>query len=401
MESAVAPQAVSADRPGWRVPRTVCTGAYLGALSLLLPNIQPLVLGALADRYGLAPGLLGQLNSTYLGAGLISSLTAPLWVPRVPWRLVYRLALAIALVGFIAGPFAATAWSLLLLFAVLGLSLGILYPVMFAALGEEEDPGRAYAIAATAQGTLAATGSMALSLVILPNWGPTGMFAGFALLVLFGFSVVGASPRGMPEAPAQACEASADGALVEGHGGWYAALALIAIAMLNCGILGYWTFIERIGVANHLTPPFIGTVVGVCAFGAIVSSGIVAWLGRRVASSSVALLGAATIVTAFILVLAPGAVFFSISNALFALGWGMVLPGYWAVVREVDFTERLFAAAPAAGGLGAVSAGLFAGPVLARINYGGLIAADVVILSATMLMVLFLRIQFVRLGRSI
>lgn len=383
-----------------RIAPSVRAGAYLGALSLLLPNIQPLVLGALADRHGLAPGLLGQLNSTYLGAGLIPALSAPLWVPRVPWRPVYRLALAIALAAFVAGPLAASPWALLLLFGLLGFSLGTLYPIMFAALGEEEDPGRAYAIGATAQGILAALWSMALSLVILPAWGTTGMFFGFAALVLAGFAMVGASPARMPAVHNPEPLAGAD-APAAGHGAGYAVVALLAIALLNCGILGYWTFIERIGVAHHLTPQFIGLVVGVCAFGAIFTSAIVAWLGRRVASSSVALFGAATIIAAFLLVLAPGPLPFALSNALFPLGWGLVLPGYWAVVREVDLTERLFSAAPAAGGLGAVAAGLFAGPVLAQVNFGGLIALDIVILGATMVMILFLRLRFARMGRSI
>lgn len=384
-----------------RIAPSVYAGAYLGALSLLLPNIQPLVLGALADRHGLAPGLLGQLNSTYLGAGLIPSLSAPLWVPRVPWRIAYRLALGLALAAFLAGPLVASPWALLVLFGVLGFSLGVLYPIMFAALGEEAEPGRAYAVGATAQGVLAALWSMALSLVILPTWGTTGMFVGFAGLVLCGFAVVGASPARMVAVHATADAAGTGGRAAQARGGGYAMLALLAIAMLNCGILGYWTFIERIGVANHLTAQFIGLVIGVCAFGAIFTSAVVAWLGQRVASSSVALVGAMTIILAFALVLAPGPIAFAASNALFPLGWGLVLPSYWAVVREVDLTERLFSAAPAAGGLGAVAAGLFAGPVLAQVSYRGLIALDIAILGATMAIIIFLRLSFARMGRTI
>ncbi len=357
------------------ISAAVWSASYLSALSQLLPNIQPLVLGSFADKFHLEAGLLGQMNSTFIAAGLVSALTAPAWVHRSNWSLLNLAALAATFVSFVLGMWATSPVTLLALYGSLGLFLGTLFPISFAALGEDDDPTRAFAISVTAQNSLSALASFSLSQFVIPRWGPGGILVFFGVLTLIGFIAAHRAPRRM-SAVSHAGSAIEERRAIAWREAMPVSAALLAIFLFMGGVLGYWTFLERIGVMHGISPQAIGLTVSVCALGAIASSALVAWIGDRFAASKIVYLGSAGVLLAFVLILPQGMLTFVLSNLLFALGWGLVLPAYWTVIRESDVTERLFSATPAASGIGAVLAGLVAGPIISLSGFTGLLMMD-------------------------
>lgn len=364
------------ERAGRRFEQGVLAAAYVSALGNLLSNVMPLLLGALADRYGLSDGALGQFNAAFIAATMVTGLSAPYWVPRFDWRIANYVAIAGAVVALVIGTGAATITSLLILFAALGLFLGTLLPTSFAALGETRFPNRSYATGVTMQSLLAAVANIAISVVVLPYWGVSGILLGLALLVASGVIATAHHPRCGVAAPAPASDHSTPRGHLLTPAALPAMLTLFAIALVIGGIQGYWAFVERIGVGHGLAAEAVAATLSLCAVASIINSAAVAWIGDRVRAVTIIIAGTAIVNLSFFLLTFPGLVPFVASNILFASGFGLLVPSYWAVLKRVDATDRLFVVGPAAASAGAVAVSLVAGTVIGAGGYVGLTIFD-------------------------
>lgn len=376
-------------KAGRRFEEGVLAAAYISALGNLLSNVMPLLLGALADRYGLSDGALGQLNAVFIAATMVTGLSAPYWVPRFDWRRANYVSIAGAVVALVIGTGAATIASLLILFAALGLFLGTLLPTSFAALGETRFPNRSYAMGVTVQGILAAVATMAISVLLLPYWGVSGILLGLALLVASGVIATRRHPRRGVAAPAPASDHSTPRGHIFTLAAVPAMLTLLAIALMIGGIQGYWAFVERIGVDHGLAAEAVAATLSLCALASIVNSAVVAWIGDRVRAVTIIIVGTAAVNLSFFFLTFPGIVPFVASNILFASAFGLLVPSYWAVLKGVDATDRLFVVGPAAASAGAVAVSLVAGPVIGAGGYIGLTVFDgaLTILAALLVLV--------------
>src|SRR5690606_14537127 len=110
-------------------------------------------------------------------------------------------------------------------------------------------------------------------------------------------------------------------------------------------------------------------------------------------------IGTTIVIGAFIALGVPGFLAFALSNFLFAFGWGFAQSAYWGLLREVDATNRLFVAGPAAAGVGGVAAGMAAGPIIAAAGLSAMTLASGVALLAAAL-VAFLVAGSLRVRRS-
>ncbi len=97
------------------------------------------------------------------------------------------------------------------------------------------------------------------------------------------------------------------------------------------------------------------------------------WLSRWFNGLQFAVAGSVLVVGGYVLVAIPGPVSFMAGSLIFAFGWGVAQPGFWALAREYDPSARLFVLAPAVAGAAAVLTGFIAGPVIERFGYDGLI----------------------------
>lgn len=359
-----------------RFEKGVLAAAYVSALGNLLSNVMPLLLGALADRYGLSDGALGQFNAAFIAATMITGLSAPYWVPRFDWRVTNYLAIAGAVAALVLGTGATTIATLLILFAALGLFLGALLPTSFAALGETRFPNRSYATGVTMQSILAAVANIGISVVLIPYWGVSGILLGLALMIASGAIAIRRHPRGGVAPPAPASDYSTPRGHLLTRAALPAMLTLLAIALVIGGIQGYWAFVERIGVGHGLAAEAIAATLSLCALASIVNSAVVAWIGDRVHALAIIVAGTAIVNLSFFLLTFPGIVPFVASNILFASAFGLLVPSYWAVLKRVDATDRLFVAGPAAASAGAVAVSLVAGTVIGAGGYIGLTIFD-------------------------
>jgi len=361
--------------------RAVVAASLLTGINQLLVNVQPLLFGVLALRIGLADAELGYLGAVVIAALTLGSVSGPFWVRRANWRLVCALALVGAAVAFLFGAAVASFDAALLIFGAAGLFLGLLSPPAFGCLGDAANPSRAFAISVVAQSSLAAASTLALAFAIIPRFGAPGAFVAVAIAVAAALPLCWSLPRGT-SSPLEV-SAIVDGAPLLSRAAIPAYAMLFAKGIFVAGILGYWIFVERIGVAHGISGERIGLTISLCALASAASAGIVGWLAGRVRLVAMIATGTAIVIGAFIALGVPGFLAFVLSNFLFAFGWGFAQSAYWGLLREVDATNRLFVAGPAAAGVGGVAAGVIAGPIIAAAGLSAMtIASGIALLAA-------------------
>lgn len=338
---------------------------------MLVVNLQPLILGAFADTYGFSDRQLGHIGAIFVGFATLCSLSGPLWVRRVDWRAFSRLAIALAVLTLVCGAYLNASSAVFALFAVLGIIKAALGIPAFASLGDGSNPDRNYGVSVGFQGLLAAIVTAPSAAYIIPNFGVPGLFLTIATLVATGLLVSQWLPReGIGRRRLEVgsiAESSRSSPLP-------ALIALLALAIFTSSILGFWYFIERIGVDRGVPPSLIGLSLSAISIASILTASLVAWLGGRFSSLTFVATGTMLLVAGFAFTSLSGNAAYIAGTMIFAMGWGLAQPAYYAVVRKVDPTGRLFVAAPAAGGLAGVAIGMAAGPVIEAAGYSGLTA---------------------------
>ncbi len=359
-------------------PTAVVAAAYLSGLNMLVVNLQPLILGALADSHGLTDRQLGHISAIFVGFSTACLVSGPFWVRRVDWRTFSMLMVLLATTALVSGAFLAAPEAILALFAILGLLKGGLGIPAFASLGDSSNPDRNYGVSVGFQAFLSAAVTAPAAAYVIPNFGVSGLFLTIAAIVASGLlacrwlprkgvDVSGGAPAAVTSRPRPAMLTTA------AISAW---LALLAIAAFTGGILGFWYFIERIGVDRGVSHAAIGVALSLCSLATIVTASIVAWLGGRLPSLVFVCAGSLFTLTGFGLLAFQGEAAYIAGAIAFAMGWGLAQPAYYAVIRKVDATQRLFVAAPAAGGAAGVVIGMVAGPIIELGGYGAMIMAS-------------------------
>jgi len=345
--------------------------SYLTALSHLITLVQPTILGALADGYKLSALELGHVSAAFVGAFTVSSLSAPLWVRRVPWRGFSVFAAMSAAIALVVSGLAQANVSVLLIFGGLGVLTGALGAPAFASLGDTSDPNRSYSISAGVQSFASAVAAAPLTALVIPTYGVSGLFFTLAILLATALLVVPwLSNAGRPQT---ATQVQASNAPLYLKSAIPSVLALVALFLFAGGIYAFWFFAERIGVSRGSSAVLIGMSLSAGVVPAIIASAIMGWLGARISTLKWAIIGTVILLSAFAALQFPGDPAYFIANQLFAAGWGLAQPAYWAIARKADITGRIFVAAPAASGAAGVCIGLIAGPVVESGGYPGLI----------------------------
>lgn len=366
-------------------PSALAAGAMLSALTALVINLQPIIMGALATDRRLDDAALGHVSAIFIGFHTLCLLTSPVWVRSVNWRLASVIGIAVTALIALSGVWLASQTSIMLLFAAIGVSTGGIAAVSFASLGDNRDPDRAYGASITAQALLAAVVAMPLSGWIVPSYGIEGLFVSLAAVCACGFLACPWMPkRGVAARPAPLGETKPPSAFV---GTLPASVALLASMVFVGGILGFWYFMERIGSTRGASPPLIGLVISLCSLSTIASASLVAWLGARFTSLTYVMAGSLMVVAGYSILGLHGNVAYVVAAQLFALGWGLAQPAYYAAIRKVDASGRLFVLAPASAGAAGVIVGIVAGPVIQTGGYWMLIvfSSGLIVLAAAIL----------------
>lgn len=353
----------------------VLAASYLVSLSMLITNLQPVILGALADNYGFSNRELGYLSAMLVGATTLCIATAPGWIRTANWHLLSFACLIIGTLACLTGMLASTFGQFLLLFAVLGAVKGVLGVPSFATLGDTRNPDRNFGISAVIQGIHASLFVWPVSAYVIPEFGVTGMWVVIALGIGSGLLCARLIPRrGAAEAVEGADEPPAAGVPLLSRAAIPAFAMLFAMAVFSGGLVGFWYFVERIGVSMGVEPSVIGLTLSLGSLASILSAGIVAWFSERFSSLAFACIGTCSLLACFTVLQIPSDFSFIAANVFFSLGWGLTQPPYWAILRKVDRTNRLFVTSPVAAGAASVGIGLMAGPIIEGYGFGGMIA---------------------------
>lgn len=355
-------------------PSSIAAASYLTSLTQLAINVQPVILGALAVGYGLGDRALGQLSAILVGCISITNLTAPFWVRRLNWRRFSLLAIVACSLVLAFGSAASKEIQFLAIFGLLGAVQGAVGVPSFASLGDTTNPERSYGICIIFQSAVAAIAVIPLTNYIIPEFGAPGMFLFLALIVATGALVCHWLPAQGRSAGIQQ-EALSEPAMPPQFA-IAPLIGLLAVCVFTGGVLGFWYFIERIGAAHGQSPGFIGISLSLGSISTIPAAGLAAWLGGRVSNRILIVVGSAGLLIAFAVLQVPGNAAFLIANLLFSMSWALAQPPYWAIIRKIDMTNRLFVVATAAQGASGVAIGLVSGPIIEAGGYPALMAVS-------------------------
>ena len=253
----------------------VIAACLLSAAGALVFNAFPLFLSTIAGQFGFGDEQLGLLGTYYLGGFALVALLAPIWMPRLPWRMTAVSAYALVLLALFRLSIAqadAVHWGM----ALLGLGSAFLFTIGLGVLSAAPDPDRAYGFKLSAEMVLAAVTMFIMTTMILARFG----YAGF----LWASAVIyGASAAGIIRLPANFLQevGVGDRASARGNSRGPVVLASVALFLQFGTFSGLWGFMERMGTLRGLGDDAIGTILTLsllCGLGGALAC---AAMGRR------------------------------------------------------------------------------------------------------------------------
>jgi predicted MFS family arabinose efflux permease len=245
------------------------------AVAGLVINTLPAVTGVLARQLRLEPRVLGAFASAnYLGF-VAGGLLAVAIMRRASPRTMVTLGLVFLLASDLGS--AAFGWgtALVALGALSGIGNGFTYGACYYVFSLEDQARNSAA---------SLLGQTATSLVVITAipavahaFGWRAMFVGLGLLVVPCFLLVRHFPNGYKEEEAQESTTAptATRAIL-----W---VGLVSVALFGLGMLGMWTYLERIGAETGIAEQTIARGLSICTVFGLLSSAIVLALGDRVA----------------------------------------------------------------------------------------------------------------------
>jgi predicted MFS family arabinose efflux permease len=330
-------------------------------------NSLPVMLGSLADSFGLPAASVGLLGSVCFAGYLVGTLGAPLWMNRMDWRLLTVVGALGTAISFVLSalvvrlPVLYAAWASIGFFASTMTCLGM------RVLSDLPDKVRAFGVR---QGTeLSVTAAVLFvlpPLVIAQFRYPGAACALAAVVVVLGLSACWV-PRHSLLAPQQAAGPQAR----LGAASWF---ALGVFFLFLVGNIGLWAFLERIGASLHIAPASMGLVFAVLKLLGGLAAFSTAIAGERF-GRQLPYFVVTALIAAGLALLAYGAGFLPVFVA-FALGawvWefaftcGCVLQT--AEIARTDSAGRAVVLVPAAFALASMVGPGLAGRLLATGNF--------------------------------
>lgn len=356
------PQGAGADRQLLAFMLSASLASTIGGLPF---NALPVMLGSLADSFGLAPQAVGLLGSICFAGYLLGTLGAPFWMNRVDWRVLTGVSAAGT-----ASAFAASAWvreltALYITWAAIGFFASTMTCLGMRILSDLPNKVRAFGVRQGVELSVTAAVLFALPPLVLAQFRYSGGALAMAGVVL----VLGLSTLWVPARPAvdvvgPEAQAQARSGLRFSASAW---LGIAVFFLFLVGNIGLWAFLERIGAALKLAPAETGLVFAVLKLLGGVAAFSVAALGERLAprASFALVLGG---VAAGLLLLGSAGSFLPFALGAwiweFAFTCGCVFQT--AAIARSDASGRAVLLVPAAFALSSMVGPALAGQLLAQ-----------------------------------
>lgn len=334
-------------------------------------NLLPVMLGSMADTFGLDAQAAGLMGSVCFAGYLAGTLGAPLWMNRLNWRLLTVVstigtALFFALsAGVDRVPLLYVMWALIGFFASTMTCLGMRI------LSDLPNKVRAFGVRQGVELSVTAAVLFALPPLVIAHFKYPGAALALAgVVALLGLSALWV-PHGPPTASATGpAPVAAGGALPAAS---WRALGLFFLFLL--GNIGLWAFLERIGASLAIAPAEMGMVFAVLKLLGSVAAFSVATAGERLTPLRAALAVLAGVGAGLaLLASASGFAGFALGAWIweFAFTCGCVFQ--IAAIARSDASGRAVTLVPAVFALSSMAGPGLAGQIVTGGSFGGLLA---------------------------
>ena len=319
--------------------------SLLSACGAAVYFIAPLLVGGYVTQLGFSSQQGGYIISAELAGFAVAPIPAAIWVRRINWRTaLYLAAGSIILMNLVTSSL--TGFSLFLVVRFLsGFAAGIQLAVCMAVIHRTLDPDRNLGYWFGLQLLAGSVG-----VIFLP-----GLIADFSVgsvfLLLAGLhTLLLLFIRFIPDSGEieQVPEVKATGSVPV-----LVALGFAGLFLFEVGIMGVWTYYERIGNAGGIAARTIGYALSASLFLGFIGSMAAAALSTRfnrlvpvAAGTGLAIFCTALLLTDF------STAAYVISIGLFSFAWYFTLPYLMACIANVDATGRLLILSNLVTGLG-------------------------------------------------
>jgi len=339
--------------------------ATLGTLGFMMMigvgtlQMQPVLGGALVDRWGLSLQQMGLLFGIELITMALGCGAAALVVNRYDRRLVCQFGLLLLAAGSVLSALHPAYDVLCLSRAMAGAGGGIAQAVVYATSVHRRNRDQTYAsmnIILLLWGAV----SIGLAPVLMNASGVDAVFWSFPVMVLLALPMTRLIPRhaladGSGHVPSSAPPLTTRSVLL---------LLLFCLLFAGHGVL--WVYQERIGVSLGLAGPTIGAILGGSTLAGAAGAALAGFLGKRLGHRPAQMIGfAGSILAALGIVYGQTLLAYAGAAAMVMAFWFFGLTYLFALSAEIDASGRLTGLANAAvfvgQGLGPLAAASIVG----------------------------------------
>ena len=333
--------------------------SLVSAIGGLVFNTMPLLLGTAGEAFGLSPAQLGTLSLTAGIGYLAGTLTGPLWVERVNWRIAAFAIVAAVIASFLfATQLSGTA--IFAGFAIFGFFCALAIALAMRVLADMPDPERAYGTRLSVELVSIGVFLILLPVLFISRAGYSGAMLGLALFAaLLGIGAFVFPKKTSSEAASK----------LKGFPNWqqagpsWSVLGIFTIYLLvNVGL---FFFLYVIAQDFSPTPAQNGLMFGVLKWLGGAAGAVGAIIGAR-AGLRIPHLAAFGILILGVIGLALSQSFpaYMISSWVWEFGFTLGCLYQTAAIVRFDISNKLVVLVPMAFGISMIFGGKIAGQIL-------------------------------------
>ena len=218
-------------------------------------NALPVMLGSLAESFGLSAQTVGLIGSTCFAGYLVGTLGAPFWMNRLDWRVLTVVSAAGTALAFAASAAVQHVQFLYVTWAAIGFFASTMTCLGMRVLSDLPDKVRAYGVRQGTELAITAAVLFALPPLVIVYW----KYPGAACVLAVVVALLGVSAFWVPRhALATSVAKRAQGALP--------LTSMLALGVFFCflvGNIGLWAFLARMATSLKIAPAETGLVFAV------------------------------------------------------------------------------------------------------------------------------------------
>ncbi len=360
--------------------------SVIGSITLMPLLVLPAMVGVLVDQAHMSESLAGWSASlNFLGAAIIGLLLS-FRIHHLNLRQVGTLALALAAVADLASA-AATgstmAFLVVRLFA--GAALGAAYVTAASSFARYDGYERGFGLFVTLQFTISGLGLYALP-VYSDELGARGLFIIFAALDIVALLLA----RHLPDEIAAMDQPKSAKSELRVLFTLVTLLAVVGFALFEAANNAQFTYIERFGVALHISDHQIGIALLVASLVGIPGASVIVLMGDRFGTIGPLSIGIAIAVSGLLILLnAESYAAYLLGGCCMGFSWAACLPYIQSLLASMDRNGSVIAAGTSFSTLGSAVGPGIAAVLVGTGNYANVFIFSIALFVLTCLCFLY------------